>query len=154
MNSYKLRPAQEKDLELCFRITEDSMRTYVEAIWGKWEPDSQREAHAKSFKATTHQIIEISGEDAGLLAIEESPTQIQLEKLYLFSQFRNQGIGCQIIEDLQNRARALNKPVRLRTLQSNLPAQRFYLRHGFVVTETTKERCFFEWIPDKYTSLE
>ena len=118
------------------------MRTYVERTWGAWEPLLQRENHDQSFKTGTHQIILVSGERAGILASEDFGTHVQLEKLYLLPRFGNAGVGSQLLASLLRSAAIAGKPVLLRVLSANLSAQRFYVRHGFRITNTTAERVF------------
>lgn len=141
-----LRPAQPSDLEFSFEVTEATMRGYVESTWGQWEPSFQHERHTQSFNPRTHQVILFAGEAAGILAVEQHHTHVLLEKLYILPRFQNQGIGSVILQDILRGARSQGKPVRLRTLTVNAAAQRFYQRHGFVITEHTPERVFMETI--------
>ena len=68
------------------------MRYYVEQTWGAWEPDKQCERHEQSFNIETHSVILVAGKPAGILAVQEHIHHVHLEKLYLLSDFRNQGI--------------------------------------------------------------
>lgn len=79
-----------------------------------------------------------------MVAIETSPSHMQLDKLYLLPAFRNQGVGSLLLQDLLCLAAQESKPLSLRVLRVNTSAQRFYLRHDFVVTDVTKERIFME----------
>ena len=120
------------------------MRQYVEKTWGRWEPARQKINHDPSFKIDSHQVVLVQGEQVGILATEVHASHIQLEKLYLLPEVRNQGIGGSVLRSLLTQARNLGKPVRLRVLKINSSAQRFYTRHGFSVSSITEERCFME----------
>jgi ribosomal protein S18 acetylase RimI-like enzyme len=139
-----LRQATSSDEPLAFGITEAAMRSYVEATWGTWVAEEQAENHRKSFKPQTHQIVVTGSTVAGIIAVEEHPSHVQLEKLYLLPEFRRQGIGSNLLRSVVEQALKVQKPVRLRVLRVNTSAQRFYVKHGFQVTDETPERCFME----------
>lgn len=140
----ELCAVQLSDLGFAFAVTEAAMRGYVEQTWGAWQHDVQFDNHAKSFNPATHQVISVGGAAAGLIAVATTASHVQLEKLYLLPAFRNHGIGSQVLQSVLARAAAQRKPVRLRVLAVNTAAQRFYARHGFVVTDTTAERVFMQ----------
>jgi hypothetical protein len=50
------------------------------------------------------------------------------------------------VRQVMAQAAAQERPVRLRVLRVN-PAQRLYLRLGFVITDETPERLYMEWQP-------
>jgi ribosomal protein S18 acetylase RimI-like enzyme len=129
-------------MSFAFEVTESAMRQYVEQTWGSWQVDMQRESHDKAFDLETHSIVLVDDAPAGIVAIKEAPDHIQLEKLYLLPHIRNRGIGTELLRLVAARSVATNKPVHLRVLRVNGPAQRFYARHGFVVTAETHERVF------------
>jgi len=139
-----LRPARSDDLEFSYKVTEDAMRGYVEQTWGIWDPAFQRKNHESSYHSGTHQVIVLEGIDAGILAVEDHASHVQLLKLYLLTGARNKGIGSRLLIQLRQSAASMEKPVRLQTLAVNHAAQRFYLRHGFAVTSTTPGRVFME----------
>lgn len=144
MSTVAFRAAQPSDSGFAFEVAEAAMRGYVEQTWGEWEPNFQREHHARSFKTESHQVILVDDEPAGILAVEMSMAHVQLEKLYLLPPFRNQGVGSRVLRSVLDAAAAAHKPVRLRTLAVNTAARRFYARHGFVVTGATPERVFMQ----------
>lgn len=142
MESIELFPASMEDEAFAFRVTEAAMRGYVEQTWGRWNADEQRANHSTSFKPDTHQIVRVGEQAAGILAVVEHPSHVQLEKLYLLPEFRNQGVGAYLLALVLAHAKSSGKPLRLRVLAVNKSAQRFYIRHGLQVTETTLERVF------------
>ena len=133
-----------EDVAFAFDVTETAMREYVEATWGPWIVEQQRELHANSFDLQTHSVVVLDGVPSGILAVQEVHDHVQLEKLYLLPAARNRGLGSVLLNRVIERSRALKKPVHLRVLAVNTSAQRFYGRHGFVVVQTTKERVFME----------
>jgi len=96
----EIRQALDQDTELCFSITEESMREYVEATWGVWEESSQRNTHAESFSPATHWIVLASGKEVGVVAAANESSHVQLVKLYLRSRARSQGIGSIVLRSI------------------------------------------------------
>jgi len=144
----EIRQAIASDCELCYGITEDAMRSYVEATWGVWEPGAQRAAHRESFSPSTHWIVMANGRAVGVVAAVLEPSHVQLLKLYLRSQARGRGIGARILCALLRSAEIRSQPLRLRVLAVNTRAQAFYRRHGFRELFRTVERVFMEARPN------
>ena len=136
----RMRPASPDDLALTYAITEDAMRGYVEETWGNWDEEEQRQKHRNNFTPETYKIILIQDAVVGLVAVEEFPSHVWLVKLYLLEKYRNQGIGSQVLQGVQESASARGKPVTLRVLRVNKRAQALYERHGFTVSEENAER--------------
>ena len=141
------RPASAEDLDLTYRITRDAMRPYVEATWGVWNEDEQLAKHALNYQPQTHRIITVDAEEVGLLAVEEHDDHLWLVKVYLFSAWRNQGIGRNLICQVLDRGRQLGKPVRLRVLRVNDRARKLYESLGFWVVSEMPERFVMEALP-------
>lgn len=139
-----LRPISEADFEFIYQVTKAAMQTYVEKTWGSWADDEQRVQTYGSIDLSTHQIIQINGEDVGCLAVERHISYMQLTKLYLLPAFQRCGIGTFLIRLLVAQAKELKMPLRLRVLAVN-PARRLYEREGFVVQAQTKERIYMEY---------
>lgn len=152
--AFHLRNATPDDLALAYTITEDAMRAYVEQTWGRWDPQEQLDKHRANYTPDTHRIVMLDEAPAGLVAVEELPTHTWLVKLYLLAAWRNCGIGARLLQGVLQAARAQGKPVRLRVLKVNTPAQRLYARHGFRVIEQTPERLFMERLPMHVTLRE
>ena len=140
MHLLRMRAATQDDLALTYAITEDAMRAYVEETWGNWDEEEQLQKHRTNFTPETYKIILVKNEVAGLVAVEEFPSHVWLVKLYLLETYRGQGIGSQVLQDVQKRATAQGKPVTLRVLRVNKRARELYAKHGFKVTEESAER--------------
>ncbi len=123
------------------------MRVYVEQTWGAWDVALQLENNAKSFDLSTHCLVLVDGNRAGIVAVVCSESRVQLEKLYLLPSFRNLGVGSQVLRQLFESPTFDRKAVRLRVLKVNEAAQRVYGRFGFAVISATVERVFMEARP-------
>ncbi|HWZ88303.1 MAG TPA: GNAT family N-acetyltransferase, partial [Polyangiaceae bacterium] len=135
------------DVGFAYEVTEAAMRVYVEQTWGTWDVTLQLESNAKSFDASTHQLVLVDGERAGIVAVAVHESHVQLEKLYLLPSFQNLGVGSEVVRRLFELPTLKGKPVRLRVLEVDAGAQRFYLRFGFVVTGVNPPRVFMEARP-------
>jgi len=136
----RMRPATPDDLALAYEITEDAMRGYVEETWGNWDKEEQLQKHRANFTPETYRMLLVQDEVVGLVAVEECPSHVWLVKLYLLERYRSQGIGSQVLQDVQRNAANLGKPVILRVLRVNKRAQALYAKLGFQVTEENAER--------------
>lgn len=144
MHPLSLRNATAADLALTYAITEEAMRPYVEATWGRWDADEQLAKHQRNFTPETHQLILCNGVEAGFVAMEDFPSYTWLVKLYLRRDSRNQGIGSRLLQGFIATAAAQGKPLRLQVLRVNTRAQALYFRHGFKIAHETAERLFLE----------
>lgn len=143
-----LRSISEVDFEFIYEVTRVTMQTYVEQTWGSWVDFEQRTIIYDSINLSTHQIIQIDGQDVGCLAVEIHPSYMQLMKLYVLPNFQRRGIGTVLIRQLVNEAKAHEIPLLLRVLAVN-PARKLYEREGFIVQTQTKERIYMEYAPVK-----
>ncbi|MFT4100800.1 MAG: GNAT family N-acetyltransferase [Burkholderiaceae bacterium] len=141
----ELRQATGADAQLVYDITEAAMRGYVEKAFGPWVESFQREVIGNSFDPSTHHVIVVDGDAAGIIAAPLHDSHIQLEKLYLLPRFQRKGVGSKLLRELQQSATARNRPVRLRVLAVNNEARRLYERLDFIVTHETPERVFMEY---------
>ena len=137
MASWQLRPATEADREFLFRLHCAAMEESVEALWG-WDEQVQRQIFDERFDRTRFQVIQVDGEDAGVLDVEERDDEIFLKLIELLPANQGQGIGTSIIRSLQGRG----KPVALRVLTANPRAAALYRRLGFRIVQETRERLF------------
>jgi GNAT superfamily N-acetyltransferase len=125
------------DQDLVFAVTEAAMRPYVEQAFGPWDADEQRRRSDEAFDPATYRRIVVDGEPAGILVVEDRPSEIFLAKVFLLPAFQRRRIGSTLITALIDRAQAEGKPLRLRVLRVNSAARRLYERLGFKMTEST-----------------
>jgi ribosomal protein S18 acetylase RimI-like enzyme len=135
------------DVGFAFEVTEAAMRAYIEQTWNAWDANLQLENNAKSFDTSTHHLVLVDGQRAGILAVAVHESHLQLEKLYLLPSFQNLGVGSQVLRQLFELPALTGKAVRLHVLEVDQGAQRFYRRFGFVVTSVNPPRVFMEARP-------
>ncbi len=137
--SYTLRPATADDYDFLFALHRASMRAYIDTIWG-WHEDWQQEYFRQKFDPARRQIIEIDGQNAGVLVVERRADSLYLELIELLPAFQGRGVGTAILRQLIDRARAEGVPLTLHVLRSNDAARRLYERLGLRVVAEESDR--------------
>jgi GNAT superfamily N-acetyltransferase len=139
-----LLPCSIDDRDFVLRVTEEAMRTYVEQAFGSWDADVQRRRLDESFDPATYSLIMIEDVRAGILVVEDRPSNLFLAKIFLLPEFQRRGVGTLLIEGLIERAKVERKPLRLRVLRVNTAARRLYAHLGFAVTHSTADHDYLE----------
>ncbi|PZP47395.1 MAG: hypothetical protein DI598_10960, partial [Pseudopedobacter saltans] len=112
---YRLQQATEHDFETLYEIKTDSIKPYVEKIWG-WDEEVQKAFLRRETPIEQVKLIFISDNKlAGFVQLTENEQEIFIGSLFLTSQFQSKGIGRAILEgQFQKR-----KNVRLEVLKIN-----------------------------------
>ncbi len=126
-----LRKSTDEDFDFVFELNKTNMRKYVDDIRG-WNDKDEREDMKKKFTAGLDQIIQVDGQDIGVLRVLETEDAIKLDHIELLPKFQNIGVGRKIIKDLTSK----NKPVSLQVLKQN-PAVKLYKELGFKIVGET-----------------
>jgi ribosomal protein S18 acetylase RimI-like enzyme len=122
------------------------MRPYVEATWD-WDDRAQEVLFDESFAPERCRIIQVAGEDAGVLTVEESEQQIWLELIEIHPRWQRAGIGTSIVRSLLQRGAETRKPVSLRVLRTNTSARSLYERLGFAAVREDEVRTYLRADP-------
>jgi len=128
------RAALPEDYSFLFGLHKAAMRVYVEDTFGPWDEDWQETYFRSRFDPALLQIIQLNGEDAGVLFIQERHEELFIANLEILPKFQRRGIGTAVIHDVITAAKRRGKPVALQVLKSNIPARNLYQRLGFGVT--------------------
>lgn len=132
------RQATDSDFELAFQIKLDSIKPYIQKIWG-WNHGVQLDFHKKDFKPEQMQIIlDESGQEIGLLNKVETNQSIYLLNLLICNVAQGKGIGTNILKDIIHQSRLTNKKIELRVFKINDGAKRLYQKLGFTVIAETE----------------
>ncbi len=137
--AYTLRPATPADLDFLFALHRAAMRAYIEPIWG-WHEDWQLEYYREKYDSRQRQIIQVEGQDAGVLVVERHADELYLGLIELLPAFQGRGVGAAIIRGLIAQARAEGRPLGLHVLRTNAPARRLYERLGLRVVSEEPNR--------------
>lgn len=140
---WSLRPATEDDFELQWELHRTTMRDYIEQTWG-WDDEQQLKFQRERFVPEQMQVIQVDGEDAGLLLVQRRDDAIVLASIKIAPEHQSRGVGSQIIEEILAEAEERGLPVELRVLKVN-PARGLYERLGFAVVEETETHYRMRW---------
>lgn len=132
MPELRYQPACEADFEALLALRIAAMRPSLEAI-GRYDPELARARLRASFvPAHTHHIL-LDGVPIGFYALKPEADALLLDHLYLLPTQQGQGLGSQVLHAIFAEADQQGLPLRVGALRGS-PANRFYLRHGFMQT--------------------
>lgn len=129
---FSLRPATHSDYEFLYHLHQATMKEYIEAIWG-WQEAWQRDYFKAKWEPGKRQIIQIEGQDAGVLVIENRDGEQYLGLIEILPEFQGRGVGTAVIQAFLADAEKQNLPATLHVLKCNTKAQQLYECLGFKV---------------------
>lgn len=128
--AWRFAPTSEADFEPLLALRIEVMREHLERVF-RYEPSRARRVFRESFDEPGMRLILLGEERVGCVGFRIGESEIKLDSFYLAKHLHNSGMGAEILKVLLAEADALGLPVRLEVLLGS-PADRFYLRHGFV----------------------
>lgn len=144
--AWRLRPGSPADLEWAFALHRAALREYIEPIWG-WAEGLQRRLFTDSHDANTGQVIQIDGQDVGVLVVEERPEELYVRRIELVPAWQGNGLGTSILLSLLRRAHASGRPVGLHVLNTNARAAELYERVGLRVVASEPVKLMMRSTP-------
>lgn len=137
-----LRPATPDDKEFLWNLHRDTMREYVEQVWG-WDEAWQRERFLERFDPDERRIVELDGVSVGAIQVDRQADHIFLKNLHITPSHQNRGIGARLITSLIEEDVEKKVSLRLQVLKVN-PSRRLYDRLGFRETVATETHIILE----------
>jgi GNAT superfamily N-acetyltransferase len=128
--AWRFAPPSEADFEPLLALRIEVMREHLERVF-RYEPSRARRVFRESFDEPGMRLILLGEERIGCVGFRIGESEIKLDSFYLAKHLHSSGLGTEILKVLLAEADALGLPVRLEVLLGS-PADRFYLRHGFV----------------------
>ena len=122
----QLRQAVNGDYDFLWRLHCDTLKPYVEEIWG-WDEQWQADRFHQTFDAGKNQIIQFHKKDIGVVAVELRPHDVFLANIQISPQYQRRGIGKVIIGTILADASEKQLPVTLQVFKIN-PALHLYER--------------------------
>ena len=144
MKKYKLVKYTERDHDDYIKCQVDAFEKYVVEFFGKFKIDAM-EKHLKLLKDSLFKI-ELDRKLAGFVYYKEEESKITVDVFTILPEFRNFGLGSQIIQDFIGNSKKLGKPIFLDTFKTN-PAKKFYERHGFKVVDENFSHYILSYNP-------
>jgi GNAT superfamily N-acetyltransferase len=120
----------EADFEPLLALRIGVMREHLERVF-RYKPSRARRIFREQFDEPGMRLILADGERAGCVGFRLGESEIKIDSFYLERRLHNRGLGSLILKVLLAEADSIGLPVRLEVLRGS-PADRFYLRHGFV----------------------
>ena len=141
---FELREYDEIDRDLYLKTQKEAFEKYVIEFYGAFNQKIM-EDHLKRIKDGLFKII-FNNEIAGFVYFKEGQEKIVVDVLCLFSNYRNNGLGSQVMNSFIQKANEANKPIFLDTFKTN-PAKKFYERHGFKVVDENYSHFILKYSP-------
>ena len=134
---YLIRSAIPDDHDLIYTLKAESIRPYVEKIWG-WDEYYQQNDFNGDFADIKHfSVIETDGKFIGFIQCYLEHPYYDVAEIHLLSEYRGKGIGSDILRCLQNTCIVQNRKIRIGCFKENHRAKALYQRLGFIQTEET-----------------
>jgi GNAT superfamily N-acetyltransferase len=134
-----LRPITDDDQEFLYRLYASTREEELAQVdWDAAQKEAflrmqfraQHNYYQEHYTRATFDVIEVDGEPAGRLYLDEREDEIRIVDIALLPSFRNRGIGSGFMQTILARAESLGLPVRIHVERYN-PAMRLYDRLGF-----------------------
>jgi len=140
------RPAVPEDADVIFSLMERTMRDYVIAAYGAWDPRWQRERFNQHFAPANIQVLRLDGQDVGTLWVEERERILFLRSVQVIPEVQRRGVGAAAVRLFLGDANKRGLEATLQALRVN-PARRLYERLGFHVTGETATHFLMSFSP-------
>ncbi|ANI88180.1 hypothetical protein A9P82_01945 [Arachidicoccus ginsenosidimutans] len=137
-----LRNATEDDYDLMYQIKENSIKPYVELVWG-WEENFQRQFLKENTSYKEVKFILFENEVAGFIQTKENEDEIFIGSLFITTDFQKKGIGTYLLSEIFKQ----NKTVSLEVLKLNTGAINLYKRMNFKVWKEDELKYFMKYTP-------
>ena len=145
LSRLSLQPVDSGDFEDMLALRIDAMRPSLERV-GRFDLTRSRERLSAGFIVPFMHHIVIDGEQrVGFVTLKpERSDALRLDHLYLRTGFQGRGIGEWVMRWAKAQARNEKRDIRLTALVQS-DANRFYLRHGFVLEGGEGVDLHYRW---------
>ena len=107
---------------------------------------AQSQFYAENYPGAEFYIILVESQQVGRLYIHRREDEIRIMDISLLPEYRNQGIGSALLNDILEEGRQHNLPITIHVERFN-PAMRLYERLGFRQKEDRGVYHLMEWLP-------
>lgn len=126
-----LGPASDDDFEALLSLRLAAMHESLQRL-GRFDPERARERLSRGFEPAHTRHILADGERVGFVVLLPAADHLVLDHLYITPEAQGRGIGAWVMARVLAQADAAGLPVQVTALKLSA-ANRFYLRHGFVL---------------------
>jgi ribosomal protein S18 acetylase RimI-like enzyme len=153
MEKITFRPIQPKDMDFLYQVYTSTRKDEM-ALTG-WPEEQihwflqmqfnmQHTQWTSVFPEANFMIIVVDGVAAGRLYLDYLPREIHIIEITLLPEYRNQGLGTKIIQNLMDEARQRKSKISLCVEKTN-PAYGLYQKMGFARVKDSSVYYFLEW---------
>jgi GNAT superfamily N-acetyltransferase len=145
LSRLSLQSVDSSDFEAMLALRIDAMRPSLERV-GRFDAARSRERLSAGFVVPyMHHIVLDGDQRIGFVTLKpEDSDALRLDHLYLRTGFQGLGIGEWVLEWAKSQARAQQLDIKLTALVKS-DANRFYLRHGFVLEGEEGVDLHYRW---------
>ena len=145
LSRLSLQPVDSSDFEDMLAVRIDAMRPSLERV-GRFDLARSRERLSAGFVVPfMHHIVLDGDQRVGFVTLKPEGTDaLRLDHLYLRTGFQGSGIGEWVLRWAKAQAREKNLDITLTALVQS-DANRFYLRHGFVLEGEEGVDLHYRW---------
>lgn len=145
LSRLSLQPVDSSDFEAMLALRIDAMRPSLERV-GRFDAARSRERLSAGFLVPyMHHIVLDGDQRIGFVTLKpEDSDALRLDHLYLRTGFQGLGIGEWVLEWAKSQARTQRLDIKLTALVKS-DANRFYLRHGFVLEGGEGVDLHYRW---------
>ena len=158
MTAVTLQPVSKNDDAFLYQLYV-STRVEEMALTG-WPPQqqevflrnqfhAQRTYYDQEYPNASFAVILLDEEPIGRLYVDRRTHEIRLVDIALLPQYRSQGIGSRLIQNLLSEGESTDRSVSLHVEKNNLSAIRFYEKLGFTPAGDTGTHLFMEGLAAK-----
>jgi ribosomal protein S18 acetylase RimI-like enzyme len=157
MNDVTLRPITRQDREFLYRVYASTREEELAVLdWSearketflRQQFDAQHRYYTQQFAGATFDVLELDGEPAGRLYVEQREDEIRIIDVALLPEYRNRGVGTSLLRGLLAEGEEAGLPVRIHVERYNR-ALRLYERLGFRQIADTGVYYLMEWSPER-----
>lgn len=138
----ELRQVSAEHQDFLYRVYASTRQAEIAAFG--WDPaqqeaflrmqfNAQQRSYEMVYEGADHKLVFVDGQPAGRILVHRGAKACVLVDIALLAEYRNRGIGRQLLQQLLDDAGRDGIAVRLQVLKTN-PAYRLYERLGFVKT--------------------
>lgn len=150
-----LRDATPEDTQFLAFLYGDTRRCEVNA-WGlppeqqelflRMQFDAQCRSYCVAFPDATDSIVCLEGHAIGRILVDQDSAGKRLIDIALLEEYRNRGIGSNLLRQILQECEMQGRALRLQALQGN-PAIRLYQRLGFMQSSADPMYAQLQWLP-------
>ena len=140
-----LTPASSDDAESLVALRILAMRPSLERL-GRFDPLRARQRFLANFDPQFTRHIEWESTRVGFVVVRPDFAGLLLDHLYIHPDYQGRGIGAKVLQLVCAEADAAKQSLRVGALRDS-DSNRFYLRHGFTLTESAEWDNYYIRLP-------